>query len=85
MDVPVLVVIGPRRQPPDKPHLLTIEQCVGLSAKKRTGQIGGGEIVFGRCLGPERSTLYARRHASLNVDDARSLEKQQIARESRVL
>src|SRR5439155_7501415 len=40
MEVPVLVMIGPRCQPPNQPHLLTIEQGSSLSAKKRAGQIG---------------------------------------------
>jgi hypothetical protein len=39
MDIPVLVMIGPRRQPPNEPHLLTIEESGPLSAKKGAGQI----------------------------------------------
>src|SRR3984893_12509911 len=81
MEVPVLGVLGPRRQPPNEPHLLTVEEGGVLSTEKRASQIGGGEIIFGSRVGPEGSTLYTGRDASLDVDDAWPLEKQQIPRE----
>ena len=76
MEVPVLVMIGPRRQPTNERQLLAIEESVFLGAKNGAGQIGGCEIVFGSRVGSERSTLYTCRDASLDVDDARPLEKQ---------
>ena len=53
MQVPVLVMIGPSRQPPDEPYLFTIEESAILVAKIRAGQIGRGEIVLGGSFGPE--------------------------------
>ena len=53
MQVPVLVMIGPSRQPQDEPYLFTIEESAILVAKIRAGQIGRGEIVLGGSFGPE--------------------------------
>ena len=85
MEVPILIMIGPRRQSPNKPQLLAIEEAVLLRAKNGTGQIGGRRVVLGRRLGPERSTLYTRRDASFDVDYAGPLQKQQIGWERRIL
>src|SRR5260370_3328581 len=85
VETPVLVMIGPRRQPPNDPHLLTIEESGPLSAEKGAGQIGRCEIVFGSRVGSEGSALYTCRHATLDVDDAWPFEKQRIARERRVI
>ena len=78
-------MIGPFRQPPDEPYLFTIEESAILVAKIRAGQIGRGEIVLGGSFGPEGSALITGRHAALDVDNARPLDKQQIARRSCVL
>src|SRR5260370_42685452 len=47
--------------------------------------MGRCEIVFGSCIGSEGRTLYACRHTTLDVDNARPFEKQVIARERRVI
>ena len=40
MEVPILVVIGPSREPSNRPDLLTVEESWPLGAEKRAGQIG---------------------------------------------
>src|SRR5437762_4213901 len=85
MEIPVLVIIGARREPPYGPHLLAVEESWPLSAIKWTGQIGGCEIIFGNRIRSEGSTRYACCYASLDVDDARPFEKQRIAGERRVV
>ena len=40
MEIPVLVIIRARREPPNGPKLLTVEKSWPLSAVKRAGQIG---------------------------------------------
>src|SRR3954453_8257090 len=85
MKIPVIHIIRPRREAPNGPHLLTVEESWPLSSIKWTGQIGGCEIVFGNRIGSEGSTRDACCYASLDVDDARPFEKQRIAGERRVV
>ena len=76
MQVPILVAVRSRREPPDEPHLPTIEKAGTLGTKNRPGQIGGREIVLSGRVSSEGSALNARRHALLDVDDAGPFEKQ---------
>src|SRR6201988_5556770 len=85
MEFPILMIIGPHRHAADERQLLVIEESIFLSAKSRAGQVGGCEIVPGRRVATEGSPLDTCRDAPLDDDDAWPLEKQQIAREGRIL
>ena len=54
MEVPIFIIIGPRRHPTNKRQLLVIEKGGLLSAKKGARYICRCEIIFGSGVGTER-------------------------------